>query len=282
MDRRAVHELDGDRDDARGDDGVDAGAGGLARLEAEQDRPGALGRAQDAQGRLGDQAKHAFRAGDQAEQVEPARVQMLAAEADDLARRQHHFHAHQVVGGDAVLQAVGAAGIHADVAGDGAGELRGGIGRIEEAVARDRIGDAEIGDARLQRDRAVVVVDVQDLRHLRDADDDGVLQRQRPAGERGAGASRHHLDAALVAIGQDLAGFLGRLGQDDGQGRFLVGGQRVGLVGLDLVRMVDDAVGRRDQAAQRGDDLRPGGQDLGIGVRQADHGALRRWGKAVV
>ena len=63
---------------------------------------------------------------------------MVAADIDDLAVHQHDADAEQVVGGDAVFQAVRAAGVHGDVAGERAGELARGVGRIEEAVAPRR------------------------------------------------------------------------------------------------------------------------------------------------
>ena len=69
LDRRAVHVLDRDRDDAGADDRGDAGAGGLGGGEAHQHRPRALGGAQDAHGRLGDDAELALRADDQAEEI---------------------------------------------------------------------------------------------------------------------------------------------------------------------------------------------------------------------
>ena len=90
---------------------------------------------QDAHRDLGDDAEQPLRAGHDAEQVVALRVEMLAAEADDLAVHQHHLDAEHVVGGQAVFQAMHAAGILRDVAADRAGDLRGGIGGIVEAVA---------------------------------------------------------------------------------------------------------------------------------------------------
>jgi hypothetical protein len=64
---------------------------------------------------------------------------MLAADAQDLAVDQHQFDAEHVVGGQAVFEAVHAAGILRDVAADRAGDLRGRIGRVVEALALDRV-----------------------------------------------------------------------------------------------------------------------------------------------
>ena len=64
----------------------------------------------------------------EAEQVVAGRIQSLAADVDDRAVDQHQRDAEQVVGGHAVFQAMRAAGIHGDVAGDRAGELHDGSG----------------------------------------------------------------------------------------------------------------------------------------------------------
>ena len=58
---------------------------------------------------------------------------MLAAQADDLAVHQHQLDAQHVVGGQAVFQAMHAAGIFRHIAADGAGDLAGGIRRVIEA-----------------------------------------------------------------------------------------------------------------------------------------------------
>ena len=69
VDRRPVHELDGDGDDAGADDGGNALAGGLAGVEAEQHGTCAFGRAQDAHGRLGGDAELALGADRQTQQI---------------------------------------------------------------------------------------------------------------------------------------------------------------------------------------------------------------------
>ena len=166
-----------------------------ALIEAEQHRARALGGAHQPHRRLGDDAELAFRAADQAEQIEPAGVEFRAADVDDLAVEGDEPDAEQVVGGDAVFEAMRAARVHRDVAADGAGELRGRVGRVEEAVGPDRFGDREIGDAGLDPRVAVGEVDLEDAVHLGQAEDDRVLLRDGAAGERGAGAARHDVDA---------------------------------------------------------------------------------------
>jgi hypothetical protein len=72
---------------------------------------------------------------------------MAAAKPQDLAAHQDQFAAEHIVGGDAVFQAVNAARILRHIAADGAGDLRGRIGRVVEAGMIDRLRDRKIGDA---------------------------------------------------------------------------------------------------------------------------------------
>ena len=134
-------------------------------------------------------------------------------------------HAEQVVGGDPVLQAVGAAGVHRDVAGDGAGELARRVGGVEEILVLDRRRDAEVGAAGLHPDEAVLGIDLEDLVQPRDAR----AARSPPwAAPRRRGcprAARHHRDALGVADAQDGGDLLGGGGQHHRQRRAAVGGE---------------------------------------------------------
>ena len=159
VDRRAVHHLHAAGNDAGADDVGDALAGLLAGGKADQQRARRLRLLQDAHRDLGDDAEQALRAGHDAEQIVALAVEMLAAEPHHRAIHQHHLDAEHIVGGQAVFQAMHAAGILRDIAADRAGDLRGRIGRVVEAVLLDGVGDAEIGDARLRDDDAVGIVD---------------------------------------------------------------------------------------------------------------------------
>ena len=132
-------------------------------VEAEQHGASALGGAQDAHRRLGHDAKLALVANDQAEQVETGRVELRAADVENGPVDQNHFDAKNVICRDAMLETMRAAAVHADVAGDGAGELRGGVGRVEKSVGHDRVGDAEIGHAGLHARHAVGVIDLENF-----------------------------------------------------------------------------------------------------------------------
>ena len=198
-----VHHLHAAGDDARGDDGGDAFGGTRLGREAEQHGARRRGLAQQPHRHLGDDAEQPFGAGHQAHQVVAFGIEMLAAQPHDLAGHQHHLDAEKVVGGEAVFQAVHAAGILRDIAADRAGDLRAGIGRVVEALVLDGLGDAEVGDAGLHAGAAVGVVDLEHAVELAQPQQDGVAHRHRAARQRGAGAARHDLDLVVLAVAQD-------------------------------------------------------------------------------
>ena len=108
------------------------------------------------------------------------------AEPDEFAGGKDDLAAENVRGGEAVLEAVRAAGVFGDVAADGADDLRGGIGRVEEAVRLRRLGDLGVDDAGFDDDALVGDVDGEDAVHAGEADDDAAGGGQRAAAEAGA------------------------------------------------------------------------------------------------
>ena len=253
MDRRLVHHLHAAGDDAGADDARHALAGVFRARKADQHRARGLRLLQDAHRDLGDDAEQSLRAGDDADQVVAAGVQVLAAEPDHLAADQHHLQPQDVVGRHAVFQAMHAAGILRHVAADGAGDLRGRVRRIIEAGVRHRVAHGEIGDAGLHHRDAVVVVDLADAVELRHAEQHAVGQRQRAAGQRGAGAARHHLDAIVVAVAQHRGDLCGGLRQHHHHRQRLVGGEPVGFVGPHLALGGDHPLARHDRPQCRHD-----------------------------
>ena len=107
--------------------------------------------------------------------------------------------AEHVVDREAVLEAVRAAGVLGHVAADRADLLAGRVGRVVVAVRRDRAGDLEVRDARLDDDAAAVEVDLEDAAHPRERDHDAAGDGQRAAREAGAGAARDERHAVGVA-----------------------------------------------------------------------------------
>ncbi len=270
MDRRLVHEFERDRDDARADDRIDAGAGDLVAAERRQHRPRALRRAQDAHRHLGDDRELALAAGEQAEPVIAGGIEMGAADLDHLALDGDDLQAEQVVGGDAVFQAMRAARVHADIAADHAGELARRVGRVEELLSPHRLGDAGIGDAGLHHGEAVGVVDLEDAVHPHHADHHGIGERQRAAGQAGAGAARDHPHPLLVQQAQDRGDLLGGFRQHDGERRLAIGGEPVGLVGAQPDRIGDHAGCRHERAQPRHDRV-AAGDDIGFRRGLLDH-----------
>ncbi len=63
----------------------------------------------------------------------------------------------------AVFQTVHPAGVFRHVAADGAGDLRGGIGRVIQAVRGGGLGDFQVADAGLQAGYAGYRIDLYDL-----------------------------------------------------------------------------------------------------------------------
>src|SRR5262249_29364638 len=168
------------------------------RPDGPASRP--LGGAQDAQGRPRGDAEFALRADHEPQQVVTRSIQMRATDLDHLAVHQHHLQAEDIVGRHAILEAVRAARVHGDVAGERAGELARRVGRVKEAAVLYGVADAEVGDAHLHPRHAVHVIDLEYAAHARNADHDGVLARQGSARKRGASTACYDLDAVLVAV----------------------------------------------------------------------------------
>ncbi|MHC2750920.1 hypothetical protein ACVIWV_006374 [Bradyrhizobium diazoefficiens] len=241
VDRGLVHHLHAAGNDAGADDACHAFAGRFDLREADHQRARRLRLLQDAHRDLGDDAEQTFGAGDDAHQVVAGVLAPLAADPQDLAAHQHDLATQHVVGGHAVFEAVHAAGILRDIAADRAGDLRGRIGRVIEAGMRDRLADGQIGDTGLGDDDAVVEIDLADALELAEPEQHAVFERQRAAGQRGAGAARHHLDALPGTIFQDERDLLGRIGQHHDHRRLAIGGQPVGFIGPHLGGAVDHA-----------------------------------------
>jgi hypothetical protein len=181
------------------DDVRHAGTRHFVGIEPHQDRPRALGLAQDAQSRLRHDAKLPFGAADQPQQIIARRIQMRAADLHHLPVHRDHGHAQQVVRRHPVFQAMRPAGIHRDIARDGAGQLARRIGRVEEILFLHRAGHAQVRAPRLHPDEAVVVVDFQHPVQARHAKDHAIGGGQRAPGQRCARPARDHGNALRMA-----------------------------------------------------------------------------------
>jgi hypothetical protein len=197
---------------------------------------------------------------------------MLAADLRHRAVKEHHGDAEQVVGGHPVFQAMGPAGIHGDVAGDGAGELARRVRGVEEALMGHRLADAEIGDAGLNPGGAALEVHVENPVHLGDAEHDGVRLGDRPAAQGRARPAGHDLDPVVIAEPHDRRDLLRGGGQHHGEGHLAIGREAVRLEGPPLVLRHDEGLGG-DEAPEPLDDFFPARQDRLIRLWKCDrHG----------
>ena len=144
------------------------------RLEADQDRAHLLGQPDQPDGGGGDDAEGALGADDRAEQVVAGGVGGRAAERHGVAVGGDEVGAEDVVGGEAVLEAVRAAGVLRDVAADRADLLARRVGRVVVAVRGRRPGDVEVDHAGLDDGALVVAAHVADRPHLRGHDQHAV------------------------------------------------------------------------------------------------------------
>jgi hypothetical protein len=135
-----------------------------------------------------------------------------------------------------------------EFAADGAGDLRGGIGRVVETGVLYRFRHGKIGHARLDHGEAVGEVDLADAVELGHAEKDAIGERQRAAGERGTGPARHHLDAFGMAEREHATHLRRGLGQHDDHGKLAISGQPIGFVGTHLALGRDHAFARHDSA----------------------------------
>ena len=94
--------------------------------------------------------------------------------------------------------------------------VRGGVVRIDEAERLQLLGELQHVDPRLDRDRPVLDVDLEDLVHELHVDEDPVPKRHRSVREPCRASARHDGDALAVRELHDLRDLLRRRGQDDG------------------------------------------------------------------
>ena len=236
----AVEQLQRVRGQAAAGDGGDGDAGVDEVVEGADDgaRRAGESRAQP-QGDLGDDAERSLRTDHQAAEVksrnafrgpatEPDRVAVAGGTAHDRP------HTEDVVAGDAVLEAAEAAGVGRDVAADRRPRRARGVRRVPEALlAHERL-EIVVDDAGLDDADEVVGVDLDDLVHPREVEDEAAVDGVRAAGQAGTRAPR-----------------------DD----------RHAEVGADADRLLDLRLGARSQRRQGRADRRP----LGVVRGQAGH-----------
>ncbi len=196
---RLVHHLQTGRNDARSDDRADRRAGLLHVVEGGQRDLRELWLGAQLDGDLGDHRQQAFAAANEREQIVAGAVERFTAELDNLACDEHAPDSPQVVHGESVFEAVHAAGVLGDVAGDRARDLRRRIGGEIEAIRGGRLGNREIAHAGLHDRGARKWIDGDDPPEFREREHDPCRVGQRPSGQAGSRAARDDGDARLMA-----------------------------------------------------------------------------------
>ena len=176
---------------------------------------------------------------------------MLAAETDDLAAHQHDLEPQNIIGGEAIFEAMHAAGVFRDIAADRTGDLRRRIGRVIKALGFHRLGDRQILHAGLHARAAVFIVDFEDAVELRHAQKNAVLERHRAAGQRRAGAARHDLHIHLLRQRHDRLHLRDRFRQRDDQRQRAIHGEGVAVIGAARCFVGDHALRRKNRAQPR-------------------------------
>ena len=134
-----------------------------------------------------------------AQEVVAGPVELLAADLHELAVGQHELEPGDVVGGEAVLEAVRAAGVLGHVAADRADDLARRVGRVE-VIRADRASRRRGWSPPARRPPAGSARSTSITRRIREsAISTPSFDRQRAAGEPGARAACHPGHARVVA-----------------------------------------------------------------------------------
>jgi hypothetical protein len=236
LDRHRIHHLD-----RRGQDpGRDHTRDGAARLvgvpEAGKERHDDLRCAEDPQRQLRRDPERPLRADEGAEQVGTG---VPDRQLDELSVRQDDLGGEDVIDGEAVLEAVGAARVLGDVAADRADLLRRGVGRVVEARVRDGSRHVEVRDPRLDDDLGALDVDLEDPGQPRERDDDPLRNRERAARQTRAGAAGDERYSPLVADPDDRLHLFDAARKRHERGHDAGAGETVALVRPQLFRLRD-------------------------------------------
>ncbi len=178
----------------------DAIGGVFERVVDSQERAHVFGESQKPDGNFRDQREGSFGADHKAGQIVARRFHGSPADVHNFAIGQDQLEAGHVVGSDTIGECVRPAGILRDIAADRAGFLTGRIGREIQTIFLRCARKVEIYDSRFDYGTLIFRVDLQDVVHARECEDDAALPGQRSAGETGSCAATY--DGNIVAIRQ--------------------------------------------------------------------------------
>ena len=144
----------------------------------------------------------------------------------------------------AVLEAVNPTRVLSHIAADGAGNLRGGVGGVVEAMGRSRLTDGQISHARLNAGEPGQWVDGQNLIEAGQREHQASPVWRGTARKASACTSGHHRDIVSLADpqGRSRLGFIERQGH--GHRNLPVARQAITLVGPKRLLVGDQPIGR--------------------------------------
>jgi hypothetical protein len=152
--------------------------------------------------------------------------------------------------GEAVLQAVRAAGVLRDVAADRADLLARRVRCIEVALTGNRAAHVEVDDTGLDNDALVIDMHGADHRQPRQHDENAGLDRKRATGQPGAGAARDKGHAEFRASPYDVRHLIRGVRQHDETGNAAVRRKPVALI-----RAQRGAISNNSVRAERSDEV---------------------------
>jgi hypothetical protein len=166
---------------------------------------------------FGDDAEQAFGTDEKTVEVKASFVFVRSApELDHRAVSKDDFEAENIIAGDAVFEAVRAAGIGGDVAANKIIRAAGGVGRIKEsAFLNSRLEFLRV-DARLDDGDEIAGIDFPDAVHAFERQDDAAAHGHAAADVAVARAARGDGQAMLIRKTQYCRDGLGGAGQGDG------------------------------------------------------------------
>ncbi len=201
------------------------------RVVDREHRLDRLGLRHHAEGQLRDHAERPLRTDHQAGQIESGIVERLAADFDHLAVIEDDLGPEDMVARHAVLEAVGAAGVLPQVAGDRGRLFAGGVRVVEIAVFADRPLDVQRDRPRLHHDPLVLHIDLEDPVHPGEEQRDSALRGGAAAAEIRPGAAGHDRYPVLTCKFDHLGYLLRGGGHHDAVGPSPVEG---GVISVEL------------------------------------------------
>ena len=227
-----VEQFEGAGQNVGGDDTGHGVTGILHVGEFGGESLGGLGRRNELEDSLADDAHAAFGGHHEAGEVEAGdALHGTGAGLHQVALVVIELEAHDVVLGDAVLQAAQTASVLGDVAGDGGNGHGAGIRRIEEALGFHGGGELGGDDTRFDHGIEIFGVDLKDAVQGVGEDDDAVFNvRHSAAGKVGTSTADGDGQTGFVAEADDVAELLGLGGTDNEAGS--LGGQHGTVIGI--------------------------------------------------